>query len=49
MHVIVAAAKRSGVHDGSITSVPDSCRLDSAIAGEATRRKPRSRLSGRRV
>ena len=32
MHVIVAAAKRSGVHDGSITSVPDSCRLDSAIA-----------------
>jgi len=34
MHVIIAAAKRSGVHDGSITSVPDSCRLDCAIAGD---------------
>jgi hypothetical protein len=33
MHVIVAAARRSGVHDGSITSVPDSRRRESAIAG----------------
>src|SRR6516165_8954101 len=32
VHAVVVAAKRSGVHDGSITSVPDSCRPDFAIA-----------------